>query len=249
MVPQTERYNYQTDRLIAILFRKTGTDMGYLSFNIQIEGKLIIVVGGGRVAERKVSNILPAGALLTVISPTLTFELQKLRDSGMITHLPRKFQPGDLDEAFMAIAATSDRETNCSVADEARGLGILAEITDDPSAGNVTSPAIIRQGDLSIAISTNNLAPTLAAAIKRELIPLFGSEYAKSLRLLGIVREKLLTDDGGSTYNKQVLNELAEMLPPLFASGAVGEIDRLLQKHLGQSYGLSAFATEIEDNQ
>ena len=63
--------------------------MGYLSFNIQIEGKLIIVVGGGRVAERKVSNILPAGALLTVISPTLTFELQKLRDSGMINHLHR----------------------------------------------------------------------------------------------------------------------------------------------------------------
>lgn len=223
--------------------------MGYLSFNIQIEGKSIVVVGGGRVAERKVSNILPAGALLTIISPTLTFELQKLRDSGLITHLHREYQLGDLHEAFMVIAATSDRETNCSVANEAGGLGILAEITDNPSAGNITSPAIIRQGDLSIAISTNNLAPTLAAAIKRELIPLFGPEYARSLRLLGFVREKLLTDGGGSTYNKQVLNELAESLPPLFASGAVGEIDRLLQKHLGQSYGLSAFATDIKDNQ
>jgi precorrin-2 dehydrogenase/sirohydrochlorin ferrochelatase len=223
--------------------------MGYLSFNIQIEGKSIVVVGGGRVAERKVATILPAGAQLTVISPTLTFELQRLRDSGLINHIPRKFQAGDLREAFMAIAATSDRETNCAVADEAGGLGILAEITDNPSAGNITSPAIIRQGDLSIAISTNNLAPTLAAAIKRELIPLFGPEYAQSLRLLGFVREKLLTDGGGSTYNKQVLNELAESLPPLFASGAVDEIDRLLQKHLGQSYGLSTCATEIEDNQ
>lgn len=223
--------------------------MGYLSFNIQIEGKSIIVVGGGRVAERKVCNILPAGALLTVISPTLTFELQKLRDSGRITHLSKEYQPGDLDAAFMAIAATNCRETNRIVADEARELGILAEITDNPAAGNVTSPAIIQQGDLSIAISTNNLAPALSAAIKRELTPLFGAEYAKSLSLLGIVREKLLTDGGGSTYNKRVLGELAERLPALFASGASAEIDILLQKHFGHNYTLSAFVTGIGDNQ
>lgn len=223
--------------------------MGYLSFNIQIEGKSIVVIGGGRVAERKVANILPAGALLTVISPTLTFELQKLRDIGMITHLSREYQRGDLRDAFMAIAATNDRETNRVVADEASQLGILAEITDNPSSGTVTSPAIIRQGDLSIAISTNNLAPALAAAIKKELTPLFGSEYAKSLKLLGIVREKLLTDGGGNTYNKQVLSEMAEKLPVLYASNAHGEIDKLLQKHFGQHYNMSAFAAESEDKQ
>lgn len=212
--------------------------MGYLSFNIQIAGKSIVVIGGGRVAERKISNILPAGALLTVISPTLTFELRKLSDSDRITHLSRGYQSGDLRNAFMAIAATNDRGINRAVAAEARELGILAEITDDPAAGNVTSPAIIRQGDLSIAISTNNLAPALAAAIKRELTPLFGGEYEKSLRLLGIVREKLLTDGGGSTYNKQVLSEMAEKLPALYASDAYGEIDKLLQKHLGQNHNI-----------
>jgi len=223
--------------------------MGYLPFNIQIEGKSIIVVGGGRVAERKVANILPAGALLTVISPTLTFELQKLRDSGMITHLPRKYQSVDLRDAFMAIAATDDRETNCAVAAEARELGILAEITDNAASGTVTSPAMIRQGDLSIAISTNSLAPALAATIKRELAPLFGPEYAKTLRLMGLVREKLLTDGGGSTYNKQVLSEMAEKLPALYASNAYGEIDKLLRKHLGQHHNMSAFDSESGDNQ
>ncbi len=222
--------------------------MGYISFNIQIERKSIVVVGGGRVAERKVCNIVPAGALITVISPTLTFELQKLRDSKIIVHLSREYQPGDLGDAFMVIAATNSSEINCSVADEAKKLGILAEITDNPSAGNVTSPAIIRQGDLSIAISTNNLAPTLSAAIKRELTPLFGTEYAKSLRLLGIIREKLLTNGGGSTYNRRVLSDLSVRLPPLFASNATEEIDKLLQKHLGQSDILSAFAAVIEDN-
>ena len=223
--------------------------MGYISFNIQIEMKSIVVVGGGSVAERKVCNIVPAGALITVISPTLTSELQKLRDSKIIVHLSREYQSGDLGDAFMVIAATSSREVNRSVADEARELGIFAEITDNPSAGNVTSPAIIKQGDLTIAISTNNLSPTLSAAIKRELSPLFGPEYAKSLRLLGIVREKLLTNGGGSTYNRRVLSELSERLPPLFASNATAEIDKLLQKHLGQSDLLSAFESAIEDNQ
>jgi precorrin-2 dehydrogenase/sirohydrochlorin ferrochelatase len=223
--------------------------MGYLSLNIQIEGKSIVLVGGGRVAERKITSILPAGAVLTVISPTLTFELQKLRDSGTITHLPRKYKPGDLDEAFMAIAATDDRETNSTIAADAGKLGILAEITDNPASGNITSPAILRQGDLTIAISTNNLAPALASAVKRELVPLFGPEYAKSLKLLGIVREKLLTDGRGSTYNKQVLSELAEKLPPLFASAADEEIYKLLRKHLGEACTLSTFAAVIGDNQ
>lgn len=218
-----------------------GSCMGYLSLNIQINGRLIIIVGGGKVAERKACNILSAGAKLTIISPTLTFELQQLRDSGAIAHLPQKYSPGDLKGAFMVIAATNDRETNRLVADEAEKIAILAEITDNPSSGNVTSPAVIRQGDLTIAISTNSRAPSLAVAIKNELIPLFGEEYAKSINLLGAVREKLLTDRGGSTYNKQVLSDLSEKLPALFASNAEEEIERLLQKHLGEDFRLSAF--------
>lgn len=223
--------------------------MGYLSFNLQIAGKTILVIGGGTVAERKVTSILAAGAKLSVISPTLTYALQRLRDEKKITHLPRKYRSGDLADAFMVIAATNDREANRAVAAEAATLGILAEVTDNPAAGNVTSPAIIRQGDLSVAISTNNLAPALAAAIKKELVPLFGPEYAKSVRLLGAIREKLLTEGVASTYNKQVLRDLAEKLPALFASGAEKEIDKLLQKHLGADCSLASFEPETVENQ
>lgn len=223
--------------------------MGYLSFNLLIEGKPIVVIGGGAVAERKVTNILATGAQLTVISPTLTYELQRLRDEGKIRHVSKEYQTGDLAGAFMVIAATNDRAANRGVSVEAESLGILAEITDNPSSGNVTSPAIIRQGDLSIAISTNNMAPALAAAIKKELTPLFGPEYAKSVRLLGAIREKLLTEGAASTYNKQILGDLAEQLPALFASGACIEIDKLLKKHLGADCGLASFESETGENQ
>ena len=215
--------------------------MGYISFNLQVEGKPILVIGGGAVAQRKVLNILPASPQLTVISPTLTFELQQLRQCGSIAHIARMFTPEDIDGAFLVIAATNDRAVNRLVAAEAISRGILVEVTDSPGLGTITSPAVLRQGDLTIAISTNNRSPALSAVIKRELTPLFGPEYIKALELLGGVREKLLTGGRDSTYNKQVLCSLAEQLPALFASGAYGEIDSLLQRHLGAACTLASF--------
>jgi precorrin-2 dehydrogenase len=221
--------------------------MGYLSFNIQIKDKSVVIIGGGGVAERKVTTILPSDARVTVISPTLTYTLQKLRDNGQIGHVARRYEEGDLAEAFIVIAATDDHDVNRAVAEEAEKLKILVEVTDNPASGNITSPAMIRQGDLSIAISTNNKAPALSAAIRRDLLRVFGPEYAKTVRLLGVIREKLLTDGAGSTYNKQVLSDLAENLPELFAADAVAEINRLLQKHFGEGYTLATFESAIED--
>jgi precorrin-2 dehydrogenase/sirohydrochlorin ferrochelatase len=225
------------------------TPMGYLSFNLSVQDKLIVIVGGGSVTQRKATNIILAEAKLTVISPTLVPELQALADSGVISHVPREYRPGDLRGAFMVIAATNNRDVNRAVGEDARGLGILAEICDAPEEGNVTSPAYFRQGDLSIAVSTNNRAPALAARVKNEIAEIFGPEYARTVVIMGAVREKLLTDDRGSTYNKQVLRELAEQLPHLIASGAGTEIDALLQRRLGPGYSLASLEPALEDPQ
>jgi len=221
--------------------------MGYLSLNLQLQAKAVFIIGGGDVATRKAASLLPTGAVVTVVAPTLTYELIRLRDSGEIVHLARRFQPGDLSGAYLVIAATNEREVNLQVAEEASAKGILAEIADNPAAGNVISPAVIHQGDLSIAISTNGRAPSLAAVIKRELTPLFGEEYAKTVQLLGAIREKLLTDGAGSTYNKQVLRELAEKLPALFVSKAFDEIDRLLAISLGADTNLATFDAKLRE--
>lgn len=221
--------------------------MGYLPLNLQLQSKPVFIIGGGDVATRKAASLLPTKALITVVAPALTSELIGRRDNGEIVHIARKFQQGDLSAAFLVIAATNDREVNMQVAAEASSKGILSEITDNPSAGCVISPAVIRQGDLSIAISTNGRAPALAAAIKSELTPMFGDEYAKSLQLLGAIREKLLTDGAGSTYNKQVLRDLAGKLPALFASKAFDEIDRLLKSSLGADTNLATFDAKLRE--
>ncbi len=221
--------------------------MGYLSFNLQIQDKRIVIIGGGSVAQRKAITILPAGAKLTIVSPTITFELRKLRDSGALEHVHREYAPGDLAGAFMAIAATDSRGVNHAIAEDANRLGILVEVTDNPGEGNVTSPAIVRQGDLSIAVSTNNRAPALSAVIRKELAESYGPEYVRTVQILGALREKLLTVEGGRTYNKQVLRELAELLPGLVASGAGAEIDALLQRRLGPGYILASIESALEE--
>ena len=223
--------------------------MGYLSINLQLRDKPIVIIGGGTVAQRKAGNIIPAGAKVTIISPTISFELQRMRDDGIIGHIHRGYEPGDLAGAFMAIAATGDHAINQAVAEEASSRGILAEVVDNPAAGNFTSPAVIRQGDLSIAISTNNKAPALSAVIKRELSDLFGPEYALTVRLLGDIREKLLTEGAASTYNKQVLGELAEQLPQLFLAGAKTGIVELLQQKLGAGFSPALIEAVLEDPQ
>lgn len=222
--------------------------MGYFTLNIKADGKSVVIVGGGRVAERKCRAIAGSGANITVISPDLTPLLAEMAAGGTILHVSRKYKEGDLSGAFLVIAATDDRETNRMIGTDAARTGLLTEIVNDPVAGDVTSPAVIRRGDLAIAIFTNNRAPALAAAIKRQLAPLFGDEYAKTVTLLGILREKLLTDGGGSTYNKQVLCELADELPALLASGSIDKINELLGKHFGNSCTLATFDAAIGDN-
>jgi siroheme synthase-like protein len=144
-----------------------------------------VVVGGGAVAERKVGDLLAGGARPIVISPSLTQALDAWAAAGRIEHLARVYEPGDLAGAFLAVAATGDRATNAAVAAEGERLGILANVADDPAAGNFHTVAAVRSGDLLLAVSTGGGSPALSAHIRRELAERYGGEYA---RLLGILR-------------------------------------------------------------
>src|SRR5512138_232283 len=104
--------------------------MRYLPINLDIKGKNIVIVGGGAVAERKCLTVLSAGGSVTVVSPTLTDTLRGLSEQGGIEHLPMEYSCGDLEDAFLVFAATSDSGVNAKVAEEARIRGIMADIAD-----------------------------------------------------------------------------------------------------------------------
>ena len=211
-------------------------NMHRFPINLDITEKAVVVVGGGVVAARKCAALLDAGARVTVIAPCLDSSLEGLLREGRLRHEARQYRPGDLTGAFLAFAATDDPAINRAVADEAASRLVLADIADAPELGSFSLPAVMKRGDLRIAVSTGGKSPALARLIRRELEAAYGNEYARALDIMGRVREKLLTVKGNSAYNKQIFSELAERLPPLIRNGSAGAIEDLLRKLLGPDF-------------
>ncbi len=149
------------------------------------------MVGGGQVALRKVRTLLEHGASVAVISSDLCSEMNKLADSGEIGVLQRSYQPGDLQDAVIAIAATNDTNTNLEVAKEARRKAVLVNMVDDPKDSDFIAPSYIRRGDVTIAISTGGRSPALARKIRTKLEGDFGDEYAPLALLINEVRAEV----------------------------------------------------------
>ncbi|ACM19662.1 precorrin-2 dehydrogenase and sirohydrochlorin ferrochelatase, putative [Geotalea daltonii FRC-32] len=224
--------------------------MSFFPINLNMAGRMVTVVGGGKIAERKTCKLLEAGALITMIAPDLSDKLAKLSEGGSIKHLPRNFKKGDLDGAFLAIAATSDRYANLAVADEAKNRGILVDVCDDPELSSFIMPAMMTRGDLVIAVSTGGKSPAMAKKIREQLEASFGPEYEQTLKLLGILREKLLTAKGNSAYNKALLSQLAAHdLPRMIKERRYDQLDHLLLKIFGSEFSISHLLEEEKDHQ
>ena len=223
--------------------------MRYLPINLDVRGRTVIIIGGGEVASRKCRLLRVGGACVTVIAPGVVPELQALADAGEIRCLARPYEPGDLTGAFLVYAATDRPAVNRAVADEARSAGVLVEVCTEPESGDFTTPALIARGDFTIAIATGGAAPALAARIRRDLEGRFDPAYGEAVELLGIVREKLLTANKASAYNKRILKDLADAdLPHLFRNRAYAEIDQLLATLCGPGFALSTLGVPEKDN-
>jgi precorrin-2 dehydrogenase / sirohydrochlorin ferrochelatase len=163
----------------------------YYPVYIELRGQPCIVVGGGNLAEEKVLGLLAVQAKVTVISVSLTSSLRQLVDERQITMISRASQPGDLTGAFMVICATDQAEINHQVWEEAAANRQLINVVDDTSHCNFIAPAVLRNGDLTIAISTGGNAPALAVRLKQRLQKEIGPEYSRFLELAGRLREPL----------------------------------------------------------
>ncbi|MBI4299823.1 MAG: bifunctional precorrin-2 dehydrogenase/sirohydrochlorin ferrochelatase [Chloroflexi bacterium] len=165
--------------------------MSYYPVFLEMAGRSSIVIGGGAVAERKVRQLLECGATVTVVAKDVSASLNEMANDGRISLICRRYEKGDLSGAFLAIAATDDREVNEGVAGEAREQGILVNIADAPDMCDFIAPAVIRRGDLVVAISTGGLSPALARRVREELETMLGPEYEQLALLLGVVRREL----------------------------------------------------------
>ena len=176
---------------------------------VKLGGRLTIVVGGGIVAEGKITGLLASRAHVRVVSPGITPALAAWVRDRKIDWVPKAFAPGDLAGAYLVVAATSAAGVNDAVFREAESRGILCNAVDDIEHCNFYYPAVVQRGDLQIAISTNGKSPALAQRLRKELEAQFGPEYEAWLEWLGAAREALRASSKDAEANKKTLHTLA----------------------------------------
>ncbi|MFZ5776024.1 MAG: precorrin-2 dehydrogenase/sirohydrochlorin ferrochelatase family protein [Thermodesulfobacteriota bacterium] len=182
----------------------------YFPICLSIAGRRCIVIGGGRVGERKALALLAHGAKVRVISPELSRCLAALAEAGQVEWLARAYQPGDLADAFLVIAATDDTAVQEAVHAEAEAANLLLNVADVPKWCNFILPATARRGDLAISVSTAGKSPALAKQLRQELEGRFGPEYAAVLEILGALREVVLAEGRPHAENKKRFARLAD---------------------------------------
>lgn len=196
---------------------------------LEISHILCVVVGGGSVAERKILGLLTAGAQVRVISPQLTGTLAQLADDGRIEWLERGYAQGDLTGALLIFAATNSREVQEAVFREADRAGQLVNVIDAPTRCSFHVPAVVKRGDLTLAVSTGGKSPAVAAMVRKQLAENFGEEYGLLLDLISRLREQVLTGEGNSSERKILFqNILHDDIVHWIKSGQRD----LLRKHL-----------------
>ncbi|MCC6346926.1 MAG: bifunctional precorrin-2 dehydrogenase/sirohydrochlorin ferrochelatase [Nitrospirales bacterium] len=195
----------------------TETRAYYPAF-LNLQGMHCVVVGGGRVAERKVASLLRSGARVTVISPALTGKLEQKKAKGIIVHRERSYRKGDLKGAFLVIAATSDAEVNRKIAGDAP---CLVNAVDMPEKTNFIVPSVVNRGLLTVAVSTSGASPALARALREEIELLCGREFGQFLMFLRTVRRRALREVPDRERRERLLRGVAspEILAALRREG------------------------------
>jgi precorrin-2 dehydrogenase / sirohydrochlorin ferrochelatase len=175
---------------------------------VDLQGKKALVVGGGKVAQRKIETLLDHGASVQVIARELTAELEELRSAGRVEFLGREFSEASLSGAFVVFAATDDASLNRRVSEAARQRGLLVNAVDQPADCNFLVPSILSRGDLLIAVSTSGKSPAFARKVRVELERHFGEEYGFFLNLMGNLRKEVLRLGLSQEENKSAFGDL-----------------------------------------
>lgn len=162
--------------------------------NLNLRGRKCLIVGGGRVAERKVTSLLQCGAKIWIASPKLTEKLGKLIKADKISFAGVSYETEYLQGCALVISAVDDPSVNTRVADDCFARSIPVNVVDDPERCSFTVPSVLRRGSLCIAISTDGKSPLLSRRIREKLEGSFGLEYAEFLDIMGEIRSRVIKD-------------------------------------------------------
>lgn len=176
---------------------------------VKLEGRNVLVVGAGSVGEPKIRGLLDTGADIRVVALQAREAVREWARTGAITLEEKAFTRADLEGVFVVVVATSSREVNEQIFHEAQERGILCNVVDVPEQCDFFYPAVVRRGDLQIAISTSGQSPSLAQKLRQQLERQVGPGYASWVRELGETRRRVLASDLEPERKKDLLHSLA----------------------------------------
>ena len=179
---------------------------------LKIAGRPCLVVGGGPVAEEKVSGLIHAGADVCVVAPTSTDQIRDWARQKIIRWRARKFQAADIKGNFLVVAATSSARLHGKIYQLAKKFYVLCNVVDDPNHCDFYYGSVVRRGSLQIAISTAGLSPALAQRLRKRFEHEFGEEYELWLEEIGKVRKRLFDKHIEPGRRRQLLHRLASEL-------------------------------------
>jgi precorrin-2 dehydrogenase/sirohydrochlorin ferrochelatase len=174
---------------------------------LKLAGKKVVVVGGGRVAERKISGLINTNANITVVAPKISMEIQQLVENGKIVWLAKSFSIEDIEGAFMVFAATNEKDLNQMIKDAAE-VCTLVTIADGPEESDFHVPAKVQRGRLTVAVSTGGASPTLARKIRSQLEQEFDERYEGYLNFLFAARQQILEEVEDPSLKSKLLNQI-----------------------------------------
>ncbi|MBT2693958.1 NAD(P)-binding protein [Bacillus sp. ISL-55] len=177
--------------------------------NVKIRDRNVVVIGGGKVAQRKVFGLLDAGAKVKVVSPDLTSELLRLSETGEISWRPEPYAKEDLEGALLIVAATNDRETNLAVKRDAAPYQ-LVNLADHPEESDFQVPSVMKRGKLTIAVSTSGASPVLAKKICTQLEQTFDEQFESYLEFLAACRKEIKAAVKDETVRRKLLEKIAD---------------------------------------
>jgi siroheme synthase-like protein len=204
--------------------------------NLLVAGRRAVVVGGGRIAARKIEPLLDLGADVVVVAPEIGRDVRGWADQGRCTVQLRAFTPGDLDGAWLALTATDDPAVNAAVHAAAEARRVWVNSADDPANCSFTLMSVVRRADLVVAIGTGGRSPALAAHVRRVLDEELGPEYETLLDLLSEAREDLRAA-GRSTEDADWQQAFRSGIVDLVRAGRLDEAKELLSRCLSSSSG------------
>ncbi|MCK8815860.1 bifunctional precorrin-2 dehydrogenase/sirohydrochlorin ferrochelatase [Natroniella sulfidigena] len=204
--------------------------------NLRLKNQKVLIVGGGKVAYRKLKRLVTTEAKIELVSPKVIDPVKELIKQEEINYKQREFLELDLESSFLVIAATDQSGLNQRIAQLAEQEGILANVIDNLELSTCTLPAVVERGDLLITIATNGSLPALSRQLRLKLEEEFGPEFAFFLELLAEIRPLVIDKIDQEEQRREIFRRLAdlELIEQLGVDRSVGieEIKQILPEQV-----------------